>query len=73
MYFQHDSLEGLISITIAGLEQLGTPGVGWEHVLTLKKSEDNSRHLVKWAGHALREIIGRIIASSESPMATSYY
>jgi hypothetical protein len=49
MYFQHDSLEGLISITIAGLEQLGTPGVSWEHVLTLKKSEDNSRHLIKRA------------------------
>jgi hypothetical protein len=40
MYIQHDSLEGLISITIAGLEQLGTPGVRQEHVLTLKKSED---------------------------------
>ena len=62
MHFQHDSLEGLITIPIAGLERLGTPGVRWEHILTLEESKDNSGHLVEQSGHTLREIISRFPA-----------
>jgi hypothetical protein len=46
MHFQHDSLEGLVTITIAGLKQLGITGVRWEYILTLKESKDNSQYII---------------------------